>query len=185
MLGRDPEYWAPSGGFVGELRLGAGSVWVLSHREYTDETRVEGASLLRIDPSTSAVVATPVREELSHLGGDMIYPVTVDDDAIWFIGSTGRTSTLGRLDPRTLEQTLVTELPISAVRAARDPSTHSFWIASWSPATTNAPRSSACRCADRRAHRHRSRPESLAPDRRGQLSQEREAPDRKPPATPP
>lgn len=105
-------------------------MWVLSHREYTDETRVEGASLLRIDPSTSAVVATPVREELSHLGGDMIYPVTVDDDAIWFIGSTGRTSTLGRLDPRTLEQTHVTELPISAVRAARDPSTHSFWIAS-------------------------------------------------------
>jgi DNA-binding beta-propeller fold protein YncE len=164
----------PTGGFVGELRLGAGSVWVLSHREYTDETKVKGASLRRIDPSTNAVVATPIREELTYLGGDLIppvlaagddavwvtsptaanprqafrvdtetnqvareqlpverfYPVAVDADAIWFIGSTGQAATLARLDPRTLEQTSATELPVSAVRAARDPSTSSFWIAS-------------------------------------------------------
>jgi hypothetical protein len=164
----------PTGGFVGELRLGSGSVWVLSHREYTDETTVEGASLLRIDPATNAVIDTPVREELSLLGGDLIppvmaagddsvwvasptaahprralrvdtetghvareelpverfYPVAVEDRAIWFIGSSGRTATLGRLDPRTLEQTHVTELPIGALRAAHDPSTDSFWIGS-------------------------------------------------------
>jgi hypothetical protein len=164
----------PTGGFVGELRLGAGSVWVLSHPEYTDETNVKGASLLRIDPSTNAIVATPIREELSFLGGDVVppvmaagddavwitsptaahprlalrvdtqtnrvareqlavdrfYPVAVEDDAIWFIGSSGRSATLCRLDPRTLEQTAVTELPISATRAVHDPSTNSFWIAS-------------------------------------------------------
>jgi len=164
----------PTGGYVGELRLGAGSVWVLSHPEYTDETRVRGASLLRIDPATNAVAATPIREELSYLGGDLIppvlaagdgavwvtsptaahptralrvdpksdqaaredlpverfYPVAVNDDGIWFIGSTGRSATLSRLDPRTLEQTTVTRLPIAAVRAVRDPSTGSFWVAS-------------------------------------------------------
>jgi hypothetical protein len=164
----------PTGGHVGALRLGAGSVWVLSHAEYTDETKVKGASLLRIDPSTNRIVATPIREELSFLGGELIppvlaagedavwvtsptaahprlalrvdtqtnqvarerppverfYPVTVEQDAIWFIGSTGRSATLARLDPRTLEQTHVIELPISAVRAVHDPVTGSFWVAS-------------------------------------------------------
>jgi hypothetical protein len=164
----------PTGGHVGELRLGAGSVWVLSHPEYTDETRVKGASLLRIDPATNTVAATPIREELSFLGGDLIppvlaagddavwvtsptaaqprravrvdpktdqvaredlpvdrfYPVAVEDDGIWFIGSAGRTATLARLDARTLEQTTVTRLPIPAVRAVHDPSTGSFWVAS-------------------------------------------------------
>jgi hypothetical protein len=163
-----------TGGFVGELRLGAGSVWVLSHPEYTDETEVNGASLVRIDPSTNAIVATPIREELSFLGGDLIppvlaagnesvwvtsptaahprralrvdtktnqvarqelpverfYPVAVEDDAIWFIGAARRSATLARLDPRTLEQTDVTALPISAIRAVHDQSTNSFWIAS-------------------------------------------------------
>jgi hypothetical protein len=163
-----------TGGFVGELRPGAGSLWVLSHREYTDETKVKGASLLRIDKSTNEVVATPIREELSLLGGDLIppvlaagedavwvtsptaahprqafrvdtetnqaareqlpverfYPVAVDADAIWFIGSTGHGATLARLDPRTLEQTSGTQLPIAAVRTAHDPSTDSLWIAS-------------------------------------------------------
>jgi hypothetical protein len=163
-----------TGGFVGELRIGAGSVWVLSHPEYTDETKVKGASLLRIDPSTNAIVATPIGEELSLLGGDLIppvvaagddavwvasptaahprralrvdtetnqvereelpverfYPVAVADGAVWFIGSARRSATLARLDPRTLEQTAATALPISAVRAVQDPSTNSFWIAS-------------------------------------------------------
>jgi hypothetical protein len=164
----------PTGGFVGELRLGAGSVWVLSHPEYTDETKLKGVSLLRIDPATNAIVATPIREQLSFLGGDLIppvlaagddavwvtsptaallrlafrvdtqsnqvarerlpverfYPLAVEDDAIWFTGSAGRSATLARLDPRTLEQTDVTMLPISAVGAALDPATDSFWIAS-------------------------------------------------------
>jgi hypothetical protein len=125
-----------TGGFVGELRLGAGSVWVLSHPEYTDET---GGDLvppvlaagddavwvtsptaahprlaLRVDTQTNQVA----REQLPV---DRFYPVAVEDDAIWFIGSTGRSSTLARLDPRTLEQTAVTKLPISAVRAVHDP----------------------------------------------------------------
>jgi hypothetical protein len=164
----------PTGGYVGELRFGAGSVWVLRHREYSDETRVKGASLLRIDPATGAVVAEPVRDELTHLGGEVIppvlaagdsgvwitspttahphrairvdthtnrvvredlrverfYPVAVEDDAIWFIGSTGRAATLARLDPHTLAQTAVITLPILAVRAVHDPSTNGFWIAS-------------------------------------------------------
>jgi hypothetical protein len=164
----------PTGGFVGEMRLAAGSVWVLSHREYTDETKVEGASLLRIDPAANAIVATPIREELSLLGGTehppvmaagddavwitsptaphprlalrvdpqtnqvareqlrerYFHPVEVEDDAIWFIGSTGRSAKLGRLDPQTLEETNTTELPISPVRAALDPETDEFWLAS-------------------------------------------------------
>jgi hypothetical protein len=164
----------PTGGFVGELRMGAGSLWVLSHPEYTDETKVKGASLVRIDPSTNAIVATPIREELPLLGGteyppvlaagddavwvtsptaahprlalrvdtqtnqvtreqlrvERFYPVAVEDDAIWFIGTAGRSATLARLDPRTLEQTATTKLPISAVRAALDPAAESFWIAS-------------------------------------------------------
>jgi hypothetical protein len=163
-----------TGGYVGELRTQAGSVWVLSHPEYTDETTVEGASLLRIDPSTNAVAATPIREELSHLGGDLIppvlaagdaavwvtsrtaahprralrvdpltnhveredlpvesfFPVAVGEGAVWFIGSAGRAATLARLDARTLEQTAVIKLPISALRAVHDPATNSFWVAS-------------------------------------------------------
>jgi hypothetical protein len=164
----------PTGGSTGEMRVAAGAVWVLSHPEYTDETKVKGASLLRIDPASDAIVATPVREELTFLGGDLIppvlaagdvavwvtsptaahprralrvdtrthqvareqlevdrfYPVAVEEDAIWFIGSSGRGSVLGRLDPRTLEQTALIELPVAAVRAVLDPDTDSFWIAS-------------------------------------------------------
>jgi hypothetical protein len=160
----------PTGGFTGELRVAAGSVWVLSHREYTDETDVKGASLLRIDPSRNEIVATPVRDELAFLGGDVIppvlavgddaawivsglgaalrvdtetnratrerlgverfYPIAVDGETPWFIGSTGRRFTLGILDPRTLRPTVVTELPIYAVRATFDHSARTFWFAS-------------------------------------------------------
>jgi hypothetical protein len=68
----------PTGGFVGEMRLAAGSVWVLSH-----------ASLLRIDPSTNAIAGTPIRGELSLLGGDELPPVlAAGDDAVWVTSPT-------------------------------------------------------------------------------------------------
>jgi hypothetical protein len=166
----------PTGGYVGDVRVAAGSVWVLSHREYTDETKVRGASLLRIDPARNSVVATPIRDELTFLGGAQIeippvmaagedavwitspsaakptlafrvdtetnevarerlpverfYPVAVEAGAVWFIGATGRGFTLERLDPRTLEPTVVTKLPIYAVRAVLDPTTDTFWTGS-------------------------------------------------------
>lgn len=163
----------PTGGYVGELRLGAGSVWVLSHPQYTDETRVKGrltASHRRVH-QRGRRDSHPRRAVRSGRGGDpardgggrrrgmdyltaahsrravgvdtqtntvareqlrveRFYPVAVEEDAIWFIGSTGRGATLARLDPRTLEHTAATKLPISAVRAVHDPATDSFWIAS-------------------------------------------------------
>jgi hypothetical protein len=164
----------PTGGFTGELRVSDGSIWVLSHREYTDETDVDGASLLRIDPSSNEVAAAPIRDELTFLGGtqippvlaagedavwvispsaaeprlafrvdtetgeatrqrprrDRFYPIAVERDTVWFIGTARKSFTLERLDSETLEPTRLTELPIYAVRAALDPATDTFWFAS-------------------------------------------------------
>jgi hypothetical protein len=63
-----------TGGFVGELRLGAGSVWVLSHPEYTDET-----------------------------GGDLVPPVlAAGDDAVWVTSPTAAHPRLAlRVDTQT------------------------------------------------------------------------------------
>jgi hypothetical protein len=112
----------PTGGFVGELRLGAGSVWVLSHREYTDETDVEGASLLRIDPSTNAIVATPIREELSFLGGDLIPPVmAAGDDTVWITSpSAARPRLALRVDTHT-NQVAREQLPVDRFHPGSTP----------------------------------------------------------------
>jgi DNA-binding beta-propeller fold protein YncE len=97
----------PARGWTGELAVGGGAVWVLSHPEWTDETSVQGASLLRIDPSTDAVVATPMREELPEIGAAEVPPViAAGDDAVWLRSTDdaypNRASAV-RIDARTNE----------------------------------------------------------------------------------
>jgi hypothetical protein len=93
----------PTGGYVGELRVGGDAVWVLSHREYTDETAVQGASLVRIDPRTDRVAATPIRDELTLLGGTEYPPVmAAGEDAAWVTSPSATHPTLAmRVDART------------------------------------------------------------------------------------
>lgn len=95
----------PTGGDVGDLRLGAGSLWLLSHPEQIGETKVGGASLLRIDPATNTVVATPIRGGLPFLGGGGTeYPpvLAVGRDAAWVAAPTAAHPRLAlRVDAQT------------------------------------------------------------------------------------
>jgi hypothetical protein len=76
-----------TGGCTGELAAGAGAVWVLSHPEWTDETKILSASLHRIDPATNRLVATPLQGELAFLGGTFLGPLlTAGDGAVWVRG---------------------------------------------------------------------------------------------------
>jgi hypothetical protein len=63
-----------SRGFPGELAADGGSVWVLSHPQYTDETR-RGTSLHEISSRSNEIVATPLRNEGLLLGGDVVPPL--------------------------------------------------------------------------------------------------------------
>jgi hypothetical protein len=71
-------------GYAGELEAGAGAVWVLSHPEYTDETRIEETTIHRIDPATSRLDKSPISERGVMLGGSEIPRLMAsDDDSLW------------------------------------------------------------------------------------------------------
>ena len=71
-------------GHAGELEVGAGAVWVLSHPEYTDETEISETSLHRIDPDTNELVATLMREPGVDLGGAEIPRLLASDaGSVW------------------------------------------------------------------------------------------------------
>jgi hypothetical protein len=71
-------------GHVGEMAVGAGFVWFVSHPEWTDETRVRSASLYRIDPATNERSAALVDRELADLGGSEVGPVlAAGRDGVW------------------------------------------------------------------------------------------------------
>jgi len=85
---------------AGDLALGEGSVWVLSHV-------VSGGAILRINPSTSEIAATiPVGDQLSN--------IAVGEGAVWVTRTTDGGTPSGevvRIDPTTNE--IVNRIPIS------------------------------------------------------------------------
>jgi streptogramin lyase len=70
-------------GYAGELEAGAGAVWVMSHPEYTDETRIRETSMQRIDPVTNQL-ETVFREPGVELGAALFAKVlAAGEDAVW------------------------------------------------------------------------------------------------------
>jgi hypothetical protein len=71
-------------GYAGEMLAHAGAVWVLSHPDYTDETKIKETALHRIDPHTNRLVGTPLRAPGLFLGGSEIAPLLAPDlNAVW------------------------------------------------------------------------------------------------------
>jgi hypothetical protein len=90
-------------GSPGEVAVGADAVWVLSDPAFTDES-FGRASLHRIDPRSNEIAATPLREELSHIGGTVIPPtLAVGPDAVWIRSYKGHIPLAVRVDARTGE----------------------------------------------------------------------------------
>jgi Tol biopolymer transport system component len=85
---------------AGDLAVGNGSVWVLSHV-------VSGGAILRIDPSTSEIAATiPVGDQLSN--------IAIGEGAVWVTRATDGNPPSGevvRIDATTNE--IVDRIPVS------------------------------------------------------------------------
>lgn len=79
----------PTRGAPGDIAVGAGAVWVLSHPELTDKATGAGvgSSLLRIDPRTNEVVATLAQGALAVPGGSLMPPLMAPGEgAVWVSG---------------------------------------------------------------------------------------------------
>lgn len=79
----------PTRGAPGEIAVGAGAVWVLSHRELTEQATGagKGSSLLRLDPRTNEVRSTLAHGELAVPGGSDLPPLmAVGDGTVWVSG---------------------------------------------------------------------------------------------------
>lgn len=88
-------------GRAGDLTAGAGAIWVLSDREFTDESP-GGASLHQIDPRTNQITATPLRDELSSIGGAEMSPVmAAGRGSVWLKSAKGHIPLAVRLNVRT------------------------------------------------------------------------------------
>jgi hypothetical protein len=73
----------PIKGDAGELVVGGGAVWLLSHPEWTDEASGRPGRVIRVDPDTNQA-ATAWRGRLLALAGDEIAPlIAAGEDAVW------------------------------------------------------------------------------------------------------
>jgi hypothetical protein len=126
-------------GHPGEVAVGAGAVWVLSDPALTDESD-RGASLHRIDPRTNEIAATPLREQLSHIGGTVMPSASAADSSPPPSGSIcpEARNRRGVESPPPGGAQLSTECPLVAPQEARSPGRprerpHGI-LAGWAPA---------------------------------------------------